>query len=178
MWIRRLERTPQATAATPMGHPVPMVLWKCRHRPRGHLSPVCSIPLTATCAAALLRRAGRRDLPHRCGHGGCRNRPRKAARRRRYRFFEFLATSYGLSGGLLGVCPTPGAGCGVPATLLRAAAVLSLLGRTIPACQDRPSDADGRLEALLAADGACVRCEKSYAVAGAVYARVVGPRGG
>ena len=47
-----------------------------------------------------------------------------------------------------------------------------------PAERCRCEMGHGRLEALLAADGACVRCEKSYAVAGAVYARVVGPRGG
>ena len=82
-------------------------------------------------------------------------------------FSSFWPPRMAFSGRLLGVCPTPGGGCGVPATLLRAAAVLSLPGRTIPACQDRPSDADGRLEALLAADGAmramrkklcCCRC--------------------
>ena len=81
MWIRRLKRTPQATAPMPMGHPSPMVLWKFRLGPRSHLSPVCLIPLIATCAAALHRRAGRRDLPHRCGDGGCRIRPLEAARR-------------------------------------------------------------------------------------------------
>ena len=119
-----------------MGHPSPMVLWKRRRRPRSHLSPVCSIPLTATCAAALLRRAGRCDLPHRCGHGGCRKRPLQTAHRRRYRFFEFLDASYGLAGGLLSVCMTPSGVCGGSATVLWAAAVPIPLGRTIMARQD------------------------------------------
>ena len=178
MWIRRLKRTPQATAPMPMGHPSPMVLWKCRLGPRSHLSPVCLIPLIATCAAALHRRAGRRDLPHRCGDGGCRIRPLEAAHRRRDRFFEFLATSYGLAGGLLGVCSTPGGGCGGPTTLMPAPAVLSVSGRTIPLCQDGQRDSYGPFERCFGLHLACVRCEKSYVVTGVVYVCVVGPHGG
>ena len=178
MWNRRLERAPQATAPTPMGHPSPIVLWKWRHRPRSHLSPVCSIPLTATCAAALLRRAGRRDLAHRCGDGGCRKLPLQAARRRQDRLFEYLAASYGLPGGLLGVYAPPGGGCGGPSTLLPAAALLSVPGRTITPRQNGLRDAYGPLERCFRLHSACVRCGKSYAVTGAVYARVVGPRGG
>ena len=70
------------------------------------------------------------------------------------------------------MCSTPGGGCGVPATLMRAAAVLSVPGRTIPACQARPSDADGRLEALLAADGACVCDAKKVMLLPVLYTRV------
>ena len=161
MWNRRLERTPQATAPKPMGHPSPIVLWKWRRSPRSHLSPVCPIPLTATCAAALHRRSGRRDLPHRCGHGGCQKRPLQAAHRRRYRFFEFLADSYGLTGGLLGVCLTSGGGCGGPATLMPAAAVLNSLRRTITPRQNGLSDAYGPLERCFRLHLACVRCEKN-----------------
>ena len=63
----------------------------------------------------------------------------------------------------------PGGGCGGPSTLLPAAALLSVPGRTITPRQNGLRDAYGPLERCFRLHSACVRCGKSYAVTGAVY---------
>lgn len=178
VWIRRLKGAPRATTPTPTGHPSCMMLWHGRRRLRGHLLPVCYISLTALCGTALTRRDGCRDLPHRHGHSGCQQCSIKAASRRRHPFSESVAASCSLKIGLLGVRATPSDEGDGPTTLLRAAAVHILLGRTCAACHNGSGRADWPLASARRVETTDAHAEKSYHDTDVVYARVIDPHSG